>query len=82
MQRYAIVPPTEAEVAAAMQYVIGNKVDGSAHRGGAAVGVQGLLGGPSTQSAHEQNLAALTEESSDLVGCCGLFLVCRRSRSH
>jgi len=79
--RYAIAPPTEAEVAAAMQYALGNEVNGSAHQGGAAAGVQGPQEGPSTQTAQGQNVAALTEESSDLIGCCGLFLVCRRSRS-
>jgi hypothetical protein len=69
-------------MAAAMQYAISNEVNGSAHRGGAAAGVQGPQEGPSTQTAQGGNLAALTEESSDLIGCCGLFLVCRRSRSH
>ncbi|KAJ8581351.1 WD40 repeat-like protein [Rhizopogon salebrosus TDB-379] len=79
--RYAIAPPTEAEKAAAMQYVIGNEVNGSAHQDGAAAGVQGPQEGPSTQTAQGQNLAAVTEESSDLIGCCGFVLV-RRSRLH
>jgi hypothetical protein len=83
LQRYAIAPPTEAEKAAAMQYAIGNEVNGSAHQGGAAAGVQDPQEGPSTQTSQGQNLAALAEESSDLiVGCCRLFLVYRRSRSH
>jgi hypothetical protein len=69
-------------MAAAMQYAIGNEVDGSAHQGGAAAGVQDLQEGPSTQTAQEQNPVALTEESSDLIGCCGIFLVSRRSKSH
>ncbi|KAJ8597772.1 hypothetical protein M405DRAFT_927839 [Rhizopogon salebrosus TDB-379] len=73
--RYAIAPPTEAEKAAAMQHAIGNE-------GGAAAGVQGPQDGPSTETAQGQNLAAPTEESSDLIGCCRLFLVYRRSRSH
>jgi hypothetical protein len=81
LQRYAIAPPTEAEKAAAMQYAIGNEVNGSAHQGGAAAGVQGPQEGPSTQTVQGQNLAAPTEESSDLIGCCGFVLV-RRSRSH
>jgi hypothetical protein len=82
LQRYAIAPPTEAEKAAAMQYVIGNEVNGSAHQDGAAAEVQDLQG-PLTQTSQGQNLAAATEESPDLtVGCCRLFLVYRRSRSH
>jgi hypothetical protein len=83
LQRYAIAPPTEAEKAAAMQYAIGNEVNGSAHQGGAAAGVQGPQEGPLTQTSQGQNTAVPTEESSDLtVGCCRLFLVYRRSRSH
>ncbi|KAJ8592918.1 hypothetical protein M405DRAFT_859341 [Rhizopogon salebrosus TDB-379] len=80
--RYAVAPPTEAEVAAAMQYAIDNEVNGSAHQGAAVAGVQGPQQGSSTQTAQEQNPAVLTEESSDLIGCCGLYLVCRRSTSH
>ncbi|KAJ8582258.1 hypothetical protein M405DRAFT_576225 [Rhizopogon salebrosus TDB-379] len=71
VDRYGIAPPTEAEVATAMQYAICNEVDNSAHQGGAAARVQGPQEGPSTQSAQRQNLAAPTEESSDLIGCCG-----------
>ncbi|KAJ8585353.1 hypothetical protein M405DRAFT_936058 [Rhizopogon salebrosus TDB-379] len=78
--RYAIAPATEAEMAAAMQYVIGNEVNGLTHQGGAVAGVQGPQG-PSTQTAQGQNTVAPTEESSDLIGCCGFALV-RRSRSH
>jgi hypothetical protein len=81
LQRYGIAPPTEAEVATAMRYAIGNEVDSSAHQGGAAARVQGPQERPSTQSAQRQNLAAPTEESSDLIGCCGFVLV-RQSRSH
>ncbi|KAJ8590851.1 hypothetical protein M405DRAFT_139970 [Rhizopogon salebrosus TDB-379] len=80
LQRYAIAPPTEAEMAAAMQHAIGNEVNGSAHQGGAAAGVQDPQEGPSTQTTQGQN--ALTDESSDLIGSCRLFLVYRRSRSH
>jgi hypothetical protein len=79
-QRYAIAPATEAEMTAAMQHAIGNEVNGLAHQGGAAAGVQDSQG-PSTQTAQGQNMAAPTEESSDLIGCCGFALV-RRSRSH
>jgi hypothetical protein len=79
-QRYAIAPATEAEMATAMQYVIGNEVNGLTHQGGAVAGVQGPQG-PSTQTAQGQNTVAPTEESSDLIGCCGFALV-RRSRSH
>jgi hypothetical protein len=82
LQRYAIAPATEAEKAAGMQYAIGNEVNGSAHQGAAVAGVQGPQQGSSTQTAQEQNPAVLTEESSDLIGCCGLYLVCRRSTSH
>jgi hypothetical protein len=83
LQRYAIAPPTEAEVAAAMQYVTDNEVNGSVHQSGAAAGGQDLQEGPSTQTSQGQNPAAPTEEPSDLiVGCCRLFLVYRRSRSH
>jgi hypothetical protein len=82
LQRYAIAPPTEAEMAAAMQYAIDNEVNGSAHQDGAAAGVQDPQEGPSTQTSQGQHLA-LTEDSSDLmVGCCRLFLVYRRPRSH
>ncbi|KAJ8597780.1 hypothetical protein M405DRAFT_189142 [Rhizopogon salebrosus TDB-379] len=80
LQRYAIAPPTEAEKAAAMHYAIGNEVNGSAHQCGAAAGVQDPQEGPSTQTTQGQD--ALTDESSDLIGCCRLFLVYRRSRSH
>ncbi|KAJ8587835.1 hypothetical protein M405DRAFT_820778 [Rhizopogon salebrosus TDB-379] len=66
-----------------MQYVTDNEVNGSAHQGGAAVEVQDPQEGPSTQTSQGQNPAAPTKESSDLtVGCCRLFLVYRRSRSH
>ncbi|KAJ8585721.1 hypothetical protein M405DRAFT_824475 [Rhizopogon salebrosus TDB-379] len=64
-----------------MQYAIDNEVNGSAHQGGAEAGVQGPQEGPSTQTAQGQNLAAVTEESSDLIGCCGFVLV-RQSRLH
>ncbi|KAJ8580760.1 hypothetical protein M405DRAFT_833742 [Rhizopogon salebrosus TDB-379] len=64
-----------------MQYVTNNEVNGSAHQGGAAAGVRGPQEGPSTQTVQGQNLTAPTEESSDLIGCCGFVLV-RRSRSH
>ena len=67
-------------MAAAMQHAIGNEVNGSVHQGGAAAGVQDPEAGPSTHIAEGQN--ALTEESSDLIGCCRLFLVYRRSRLH
>jgi hypothetical protein len=83
LQRYAIAPATEAEKAAAMQYVTDNEVNGSAHQDGDAAGVQDSQEGPSTQTSQGQNLAGATEESSDLiVGCCRLFFVYRRSRSH
>jgi hypothetical protein len=68
-------------MAAAMQYATDNEVNGSVHQGGAAAGVQGPQDGPSTQTAQGKNLAAPTEESSDLIGCCGFALV-RRSKSH
>ncbi|KAJ8588346.1 hypothetical protein M405DRAFT_819884 [Rhizopogon salebrosus TDB-379] len=64
-----------------MQYAIGNEVNGSTHQDGAAAGVQGPQQGSSTQTAQEQNPAVITEESSNLIGCCG-FLVSRRSKSH
>jgi hypothetical protein len=82
LQRYAIAPPTKAEVAAAMQYATENEVNGSAHQGVTVAGIQGPQEGSSPQTAQEQNPAVLTEESSDLIGCCGLYLVCRRSTSH
>ncbi|KAJ8587107.1 hypothetical protein M405DRAFT_325182 [Rhizopogon salebrosus TDB-379] len=81
LQRYAIAPATEEERAAAMQYATNNEVNGSAHRGGAVAGIQAPQERSSTQTAQGQNLAAPTEESSDLIGCCGFVLV-RRSRSH
>ncbi|KAJ8596079.1 hypothetical protein M405DRAFT_837373, partial [Rhizopogon salebrosus TDB-379] len=71
--RYGIAPATEAEMAAAMQYAISNEVNGSAHQGGAAAGVQGPQEGSSTQTAQGENLAALTEESSDLIGYVRTF---------
>ncbi|KAJ8581760.1 hypothetical protein M405DRAFT_831910 [Rhizopogon salebrosus TDB-379] len=61
-----------------MQYVTDNEVNGSAHQGG----VQDPQEGPSTQTSQEQNPATPTEESDLIVGCCRLFLVYRRSRSH
>ncbi|KAJ8588347.1 hypothetical protein M405DRAFT_934171 [Rhizopogon salebrosus TDB-379] len=80
--RYAIAPATEAEKAAGMQYAIDSEVNGSAHQGAAVAGVQGPQEGSSPQTAQEQNPAVLTEESSDLIGCCGLYLVSRRSAPH
>ncbi|OAX32409.1 hypothetical protein K503DRAFT_787219, partial [Rhizopogon vinicolor AM-OR11-026] len=63
--RYGIVPPTEAEVAAAMaaalQQASGNAVDGPTSQGQAAVGVQGsqvATQGPPTQIAQGQHSTA------------------------
>jgi len=74
IQRYYVSPPTEAEMAAALQDGTGSAVNDSAHQDEAAVGP---LHVPSAQIAQQQNSIAETE----VVGCCGFVLVCRRPTS-
>jgi hypothetical protein len=75
-QRYAVAPPTEAEVAAAMQDVTGNEVNGLAQPGETAVGVQRPQQAPPIHT-QEENSGAGTDES--VIGCCGFYLGRRRS---
>ncbi|OJA20744.1 hypothetical protein AZE42_10539, partial [Rhizopogon vesiculosus] len=75
--RYAVAPPTEVEVAAAMQDVTGNKANGSVQPGGIAVGVQGPQQAPPTQTPEGKNSGAGIDES--VIGCCGFYLVRRQS---
>jgi len=86
VERYGIAPPTEAEVAAAMaaalQQVNGNAVDGQTSQGQAVVGVQGsqvATQGPLTQIAQGQHSTADTGEPVFAIGCCGfVFHLARR----
>ncbi|KAJ8587587.1 hypothetical protein M405DRAFT_843093, partial [Rhizopogon salebrosus TDB-379] len=84
--RYAIAPPTEAEVAAAMQYAIDHAADSQTSQGQAAAVAQGsevcTQGQPALQPAqHVQNSSPCADEPSYKIGCCGfvLHLACRRS---
>ncbi|OJA08638.1 hypothetical protein AZE42_06966, partial [Rhizopogon vesiculosus] len=77
---YGIAPLTEAEIAAAMQDVTENEANGSAQPGGTAVGEQEPQQAPPTQTPQVQTSSAGTDES--VIGCCGFYLVRRRSWSH
>ncbi|OAX33272.1 hypothetical protein K503DRAFT_775791 [Rhizopogon vinicolor AM-OR11-026] len=59
-----------------MQDVTGNQVNGSSQPGGTAAGVQGPQQAPPTQT-QGQNSAAGADEF--VIGCCGFYLVRRRS---
>ena len=72
-----MAPLTEAEIAAAMQHVTRNRVNGSAQPGGTAVGVQEPQPAPPTQTPQGQNSGAGADES--VIGCCGFYLGRRRS---
>jgi hypothetical protein len=82
LQRHAIVPPTEAEVAAAMQYAnaSGGMADSLTPQGQRVAAAQGSQ----AQSTEEQNFAVDTGESSYMIGCCGLriYFVRPRITSH
>jgi hypothetical protein len=86
LQRYAVAPPTEAEVAAAMQYAIDHAADSRTSQGQAAAGVQGSefctqgqLASQPTQPV--QNSFPCIHEPSYEMGCCGFVfhLACCRS---
>jgi len=76
VQRIYIVPPTDAEMIAALQAPSGKETSDSAHRDGAAAGVQDA----SAQIAQEQDYVADTDERSCEVGCCGIYFVIGRRR--
>jgi len=76
-QRYYVTPPTEAEIAKAMQDDPSTAVDDSAHKchkDGSAP-VQGSQQGASAQMAQGQNSIADADERSLEIGCCGYYLV-------
>ncbi|OJA20963.1 hypothetical protein AZE42_12890, partial [Rhizopogon vesiculosus] len=87
VERYGIVPPTEAEVAAAMaaalQQPSGNAISGQTSPGQAVVGVQvsqvATLGSPA-QIVQGQHSAADTGEPVFVIGCCGLVFHLARHR--
>jgi len=83
LQRYGIVPPTEAEIAAAMAAAMpsDNAVDSQTVQGQAAEGIQGSQVGTQgpTQFAQGQNSAADTGEPVYVISCCG-FIVHRARR--
>ena len=86
VQRYAVAPPTEAEMAAAMQYAIDRAADSRTSQGQAAAGAQGselcTQGQPAQQPTQPvQNYSPYIREPSHEIGCCGfvLHLACRRS---
>ncbi|KAG0698928.1 WD40-repeat-containing domain protein [Suillus ampliporus] len=84
--RIGIAPPSEAEVAAAMERTYDNKANSSTQQSQAAAGAQGsqfLMQGP-TQTTQGQNSVAGTEELSYEVRCCGfpLFAVGAHRTSH
>ncbi|KAJ8581196.1 WD40 repeat-like protein [Rhizopogon salebrosus TDB-379] len=73
--RYAIAPPTEAEVAAAMQYAIDHAADSQTSQG-SEVCTQGQ---PASQPAqHVQNSSPCVDEPSYEIVCCG-FVIRRQS---
>ncbi|OJA16025.1 hypothetical protein AZE42_04281 [Rhizopogon vesiculosus] len=96
--RYAIVPPTEAEVAAAMQRITDNSTQsGQAAAGASRVSTHGAptqpgqvivgtsqvsMQGSPTQITPGQGPAVCTEEPSYVIGCCGFYVVRRPSTSH
>jgi hypothetical protein len=82
LQRYAVAPPTEAEVAAAMQYA----ADSRTSQGPAAAGAQGsefcTQGQPASQPTQPvQNSSPCMHEPSYEIGCCGFVLHLARRRS-
>jgi len=74
VQRYYITPPTEAEIAKAMQDDPSTAVDDSAHKDGSAT-VQDSQQGASAQMAQGQSSIADADERSLEIGCCGYYLV-------
>jgi hypothetical protein len=82
LQRYAIAPPTEAEVAEAMQYVIDHAADGRTSQGQAAAGAQCSQvcnqGQPTSQpTLPVQNSSFSADDPSYEIVCCGFVI--RRS---
>jgi hypothetical protein len=85
LQRYGIVPPTEEEMAAAMQHVIDHAADSRASQGQAAAGAQDSevcnQGQPASQPTHPvQNSSPCADESSYEIVCCG-FVIRRQSNA-
>ncbi|OJA08636.1 hypothetical protein AZE42_06960 [Rhizopogon vesiculosus] len=89
LQRIITVPPTKAEMDAAMaatlQQASGNAVNGQTSQGQAVAEVQGsqvATQGPPTQIAQGQHSTADSGEPVFAIGCCGLVfhLAHRRSR--
>ncbi|KAJ8586304.1 WD40 repeat-like protein [Rhizopogon salebrosus TDB-379] len=85
--RYGTVPPTEAEMTAAMQQVGGNAGDSSTSQGQAVAGAQGSQVHMTAQTSHATQLhnsspdAGLRESPLYVIGCCGLLFRfdCHRS---
>ena len=68
LQRYGIVPPTQAEIDAAMQHASGNAVDSAVSPGQVVTGAQG----PTSP--------ADTGELEYVIGCCGFIVNRARPR--
>ncbi|KAG1842970.1 WD40-repeat-containing domain protein [Suillus subluteus] len=77
--RYGISPPSEAEVAAAMERPSDTQPDSSTQQGRAVAGTQGsqirTIPAPMAQA---ENFGAGIGESLCVIGCCGLSLLCLR----
>ena len=71
-QRYYVTPPTEAEIAKAMQDDPSTAVNDSGHEDGSTP-VQGSQQGASM--AQGQNPIADADERSLEIGCCGYYFV-------
>jgi hypothetical protein len=88
LQRYGIVPPTEAERAAAMAMAMGdatgNEVSGVA-QGGAAARMtrtaQGTNPAAGIAGCQDTLTSILLEEPSHEIGCCGFYAHFGRRRS-
>jgi len=65
LQRYGIVPPTQAEIDAAMQHASGNAVDSAVSPGQLVTGAEGKIS------------VADTAEPEYVIGCCGFMIVHR-----
>jgi hypothetical protein len=79
LQRYVVEPPSQAEVAAAIQYASG---DSSVQQSPCAAGAQGsqvYMQGRPTQTARCKSSDSGTGEPSYDIGCCGFYLVRRPS---
>jgi hypothetical protein len=85
LQKYGITPPSEAEVAAAIESTSDKQADSAAQQDQAVAGARGsgvrtMQGQSSILTARAQNSGADTGESSYVIGCCGFSF--RLSSAH